>query len=118
MKNEVKSNFDAFISTLVLCFSTGCINVFHVVEDNDVRWSLGGCSNTIDYHLSESTKTSYFTRVNGFRCCLAPGEHTLICKATSQYTWLSGYILIGGRKYCNDFIGFKAFRRVQISGNV
>ena len=97
---------------------TGCINVHHVVEDNDVRWSLGGCSNTIDYHLSESTETSYYTRVNGFRCCLAPGEHTLICKATSQYTWLSGYILIGGRKYCNDFIGFKAFRRIQISGNV
>ena len=78
-----------------------------------VDWRIGSCTNGNKYEISD--KDNPFV-MNVFRCCLPPGEYILICKAPNRNTWLTGYIMIDGRKYCNDFIGFQGFYRLQITG--
>ena len=52
-------------------------------------------------------------------CCLPAGNHTLICYNTQQpHGWKKGFIVINGKRYCDDFIGYKAMRRVIVNGNI
>ena len=32
--------------------------------------------------------------------------------------WKQGFIVINGERYCDDFIGYKAMRRVIVNGNL
>ena len=83
----------------------------------EVSWNFGSCSSTQRY-----TDNKQYTE----RCCLAPGEYTLICNdwlwlanGSEGYGgsgWSGGFMEIQGNKYCDDFIGYKAMRKVNVSG--
>ena len=47
------------------------------------------------------------------RCCLSPGRHTLTCiNKKSELGWENFTLEIDGKRYCDDFIGFKAMRTI------
>ena len=49
------------------------------------------------------------------RCCLPEGRYTLTCKNTkSVYGWGDSIFEINGERYCDDFVGFKAMRRISV----
>jgi len=41
------------------------------------------------------------------QCCLMPGEHTLNCIDNFKDGWDGGYLLINGKKYCQNFRSIK-----------
>ena len=79
-------------------------------------WNIGMCRGSLDEKENEENIAigNY-----GGRCCLNPGKHTLICRNLKKpYGWGKAAIRIQGQEYCNDFVGFKAFRHVLISGKL
>ena len=97
---------------LTMHLSIVCVDVYYLSEDDEVSWKLGSCTNDKGYSITYRDSTI----INVVRCCLQPGEYILTCQAANARTWLTGYVLINGRKYCHDFIGLKGFRRLQING--
>ena len=93
---------------------------FHGEEDRNFlrKWELGSCfghpSQTYDTELNyidsdESLMVS--------KCCLKPGLYSLFChNLVKPFGWGKGYLEIQGRRYCDDFVGFKAMRKVIVSG--
>ena len=76
-----------------------------------LHWTLGTCSASLQYTNFKTMKEK--------NCCLAPGNHTLTCYNTQQpHGWKKGFIVINGKRYCDDFIGYKAMRRIIIDGNI
>ena len=74
------------------------------------QWQLGSCANGSPSYEMNSTYTKYE------RCCLTPGYHTLTChNEKGPFGWGKSFIEIQGQRYCDDFVGFKAMRRVNIS---
>ena len=72
------------------------------------RWELGSCEGSLSYEMN-------FTYVKYERCCLIPGYHTLTChNEKGPFGWGNSSLEINGQRYCNDFVGFKAMRRVLI----
>ena len=88
-----------------------CIDIQITTKNNAnmIRWTLEECSN----HGSYDDFSSYSQR-----CCVAPGQYTLTCE-NSEYPdgWYGGYIEIQGHHYCDDFLAYKAMRRIIIKGN-
>ena len=71
------------------------------------EWSLGSCYGpTRDY--------PYETYVfQSERCCLSPGRYTLTCiNKKSEFGWGNFIFEIDGKRYCDDFVGFKARRTI------
>ena len=85
-----------------------------VVAKHDVQslyWTLGTCSTSVTYNKGNPIKEP--------DCCLAPGNHTLTCyNIREPHGWKQGFIVINGERYCDDFIGYKAMRRIIINGNI
>ena len=50
------------------------------------------------------------------RCCLHPGIYVLSCYDDRNEGWNNAYLDILGHRYCDDFLGYKAMRRVTIPG--
>ena len=74
----------------------------------DTKWSLGSC-----YGPKFGWKWAHFYD----RCCLPEGQYTLTCRNTkSKYGWGNVAIEINGKRYCDDFVGFKAMRIISIEG--
>ena len=65
-------------------------------------WTYGSCSGP------PSGVYSNFQTYNE-QCCQVPGTHVLTCKDSYGDGWHTGYIEIGGTKYCADF----SFGRTQ-----
>ena len=64
-------------------------------DGEDVFYALGSCSSQPRY----SNYDDYYEQ-----CCLHPGSYELHCKSNRGDGWEYGtYILIGGKKYCNNF---------------
>ena len=89
-----------------------------VGKGGGTAWVLASCSGT--YRAQDGKEKEYIER-----CCLKPGEYILICQNTDNsntkrhiYGWNSGFIEIQGQKYCDDFVGRKAMRRVEIKCKV
>ena len=96
-----------------------------------MTWNLGSCSSI---HGSPYKPGLQYIE----RCCLEPGSYTLICENNDLYVmgqqirayeaqgkrevehagWYGGSIEIQGQKYCDDFVGQKAMRRVKIRGTL
>ena len=75
-----------------------------------LHWTLGTCSASLQYTNFKTMKEK--------DCCLAPGNHTLTCYNTKQpHGWKKGFIIINGERYCDDFMGYKAMRKIMIKGN-
>ena len=91
--------------------SEECIDVQLSAVDDLVNWNIGSCSNTT--YISNIDAGS---EVNVDRCCIKKGDYILSCKSNNQHSWKQGYLEIQGRKYCNDFVGYRALRRIKILG--
>ena len=77
---------------------------------DNLEWKLDTCSSKEMYLLSKNSTHVY-------RCCLKPGLYTLECSnPEGPYGWGSSSISIHGQKYCDDFVGYKALRRIEIFG--
>ena len=101
--------------------------VMNVSDNNDYNslfspeWRMGSCYGPKQYLFD-----SYHNLISKYdsnevhydKCCLPPGTYTLICKNTkSKYGWGNSKFEINGKRYCDDFVGFKAMRKVLIEGN-
>ena len=89
-----------------------CTDVRFKAVDNKLTWRIGHCTNGLYSSSNEGKK------VNTDRCCLAPGIYTLMCSSDNKYSWRQGHVEIQGVKYCNDFIGYMAMRRIEIFGKI
>ena len=82
------------------------------IDENDKdylspEWTLGSCYGP---HLPD-TYERY--RIQSELCCLSPGRHTLTCiNRKSQFGWGNFTFEIDGKRYCDDFVGFKAMRTI------
>ena len=90
-----------------------CVDIKIVTsyDADHVYWTLGTCSTSIEYTDNQILKEN--------DCCLAAGNHTLNCYNTKHpHGWKKGFIIVNGKNYCDDFIGYKAMRRITIRGNI
>ena len=101
----------------VIKYVSVCLPIEMKVGDNkefnasfSPEWRLGSCF---------GPKTTYSSNVNYYdRCCVTPGTYTLICKNTkSKSGWGNADFKIDGKRYCDDFVGFKAMRTITIQRN-
>ena len=86
-----------------------CVNlkVSTRYDGHQIRWKFGECSSRGKY----ADDMTYI-----HRCCLEPGDHTLTCINTKEpHGWKQGFIEIEGNRYCHDFMGYKAMRRIAIT---
>ena len=91
------------------CKENVCVSIKMVpmYDANDLHWTLGACSPSLQYKNGMVQKEK--------DCCLAPGNHTLTCyNRREPHGWKKGFIVINGERYCDDFIGYKAMRRIVI----
>ena len=83
----------------------------HNERDFSLSWEMDSCygpKNSVKYRANDT----YWDR-----CCLSPGVYTLICKNNlGPYGWGNSFIEILGQRYCNDFVGYKSFRKVNVTG--
>lgn len=78
-------------------------------DADHLDWTLGTCARTIEYTNNNEFKEE--------KCCLSSGNHTLTCYNTRQpHGWKKGFLTINGERYCDDFMGYKAMRRISIEG--
>ena len=86
------------------------------------EWTLGSCYGP---KLEYEPEDHPYERIipygeNEFhydRCCLQPGRHTLTCiNKKSELGWGNVTFKINGKRYCDDFVGFKAMRTILIEG--
>ena len=78
----------------------------------DINWSMGTCSGAGNYILDrEFIRTTFIER-----CCLKPGVYTLTCSSKSRKGWNGAVLEVQGHQYCDDFIGYKAMRRLNVIG--
>ena len=75
------------------------------------QWTMGSC------YGPKSALERYPNEIVYEKCCLPSGNYILTCtNEKSKYGWGNAYIGIGGKRYCDDFIGFKARRMVSVQG--
>ena len=107
-------NFNSLLISLYLLVSFSIeMEIGNNKEDNALfspEWRMESCF---------GSWTTYLYNVTCYdRCCLTSGKHLLICKNTkSKYGQGNAIFKINGKRYCDDFLGFKAMRTVYIPGN-
>ena len=78
------------------------------------RWKLGTCASL---NSIESGATYQYPAIYTERCCLESGRHTLVCyNHPPARGWSNAYIMINGQRYCDDFISYKSFQKVLVTG--
>ena len=93
------------IVTPLVCLD---IKISSGFEGKSMKWTFGTCSSARIYN----DFTDYIER-----CCVAPGKHSLTCLNTENPEgWKGGYLEIQGRRHCDDFMSFKAMRKIWIEG--
>ena len=87
------------------------MNIVTKTETEDgTSWSMGTC-----FQAQEYIRENQYIE----RCCLQPGSYTLQCNSKVRPVgWCDGFIEFQGQKYCDDFIGLKAMRTVQVTAIV
>ena len=98
----------------ILSYVLACLDIEMIVEvkgPKHLRWSFGPCS-------SGNQDTKYYE--NGLyteRCCLMAGVHILSCHSSDgSLGWNYVQININGHIYCDDFISYKAMRKITVHG--
>ena len=78
------------------------------------RWKLGTCASL---NSIERGTTYQYPAIYTERCCLESGRHTLVCYNNPHAQgWNNAYILINGHRYCDDFISYKSFQKILVTG--
>ena len=111
----IYATYQKFRYVIPIVFSV-CMDIkIRVVKENEEllnisrRWELGSCSGSNNYE-------SNFTYVKHERCCLIESQHTLTCyNEKGSYGWGRSSIEIQGKKYCDDFVGFKVRHLIRIN---
>ena len=83
------------------------------------QWTMGPCYGPTLFTNYSNTISGDYTpnEIHYDRCCLPSGKYTLTCiNRKSTYGWGNVTFKIDGRKYCDDFIGFKAMETVLVQG--
>ena len=71
------------------------------------EWTLGSCYGPTGVYSYKNYK------FQSELCCLSPGRHTLNCiNKKSEFGWGNFTFEINGKRYCDDFVGFKARRTI------
>ena len=84
------------------------INVTTMYDGGLVKWEFGPCSSAQKY-------ANYMKYTE--RCCVLEGYQTLTCYNTEKpQGWKNGYLEIQGRRYCDDFMSYKAMQRILVKG--
>ena len=75
------------------------------------EWTLGSCFGPKPRFNYDQNNLVYD------RCCLLPGQHTLTCiNKKSKYGWGNVTFEIDGKRYCDDFFGYTAMRKISFNG--
>ena len=120
--------FAVFQFLVLSRYISDCSSIVMNVSDNNEynalfspEWRMGSCYGPKQhlFHINNNLIPKYDSNeVHYDKCCLPPGTYTLICKNTkSKYGWGDSKFEINGKRYCDDFFGFKALRKVLIEGN-
>ena len=123
----IRNHFSFIHFVHLLCLV--CIELkFEVGQDQrgqyfNHTWEIGTCSSVQATQYGRPTYIEYFER-----CCLKPGPHTLTCQKVPHECpsclnnvdnvegWGDNSLIIQGQRYCDDFIGVRAMRRVNLLG--
>ena len=75
------------------------------------EWTLGPCYGPrTGWQYHEDT-------IHADQCCILPGRYTLTCINTeNEFGWGDVRFEIGGKRYCDDFFGYKAMRTIYVEG--
>ena len=103
-----------------------CVEIKMMIQNHDsshfsLDWELGSCygpksRDHSGYEYYNNDKISNPTFID--RCCLPSGRHVLIChNRMGPFGWGESSIEILGHRYCDDFVGFKTLRKLELSGN-
>ena len=77
------------------------------------EWTLGSCYGP--HHEYPYERYPFQSDL----CCLSPGRHTLTCiNKKSELGWGNVMFKIDEKRYCDDFVGFKAMRTILIEGKI
>ena len=83
-------------------------------------WELGSCygPKSRNYYGREYYRSDLYTNLTFIdRCCLPSGSHVLIChNRMGPFGWGESSLEILGHRYCDDFVGFKALRKLELTG--
>ena len=83
-------------------------------KNSTARWKLGTCASL---NSIESGTTYQYPAIYTERCCLESGMHILVCyNHPPSRGWNNTYITINGQRYCDDFISYKSFQKVLVTG--
>ena len=84
------------------------------------KWKMGSCYGPKKFYDADNKLSHVQYEANKTyidRCCLKPGTYTLMCtNEIGPFGWGNSFIEILGQRYCDDFVGYKGLRRVQITG--
>jgi hypothetical protein len=87
-----------------------CIDVSLTSGHYGSNWEIGPCSSSPMQSKQNQMYAKYIEK-----CCISPGKHTLTCTDSEKTGWGGGFLEIQGHRYCHDFIGFTAMRKVVIT---
>ena len=83
-------------------------------KTSTIRWKLGACASL---NSIETGPKYQYPALYTERCCLESGMHTLVCyNHPPSRGWNKAYITIDGQRYCDDFISYKSFQKVLVTG--
>ena len=113
---------------MLALYISDCASIVMNVSDNNgsnalfsPEWRMGSCYGPKQFlsDINNDLIPKYGSnQLHYDKCCLPPGTYTLICKnSESKYGWGNSKFEINGKRYCDDFVGFKAMRKVLIEGN-
>ena len=83
-------------------------------KTSTIRWKLGACASL---NSIETGPQYQYPALYTERCCLESGRHTLVCYSSPPARgWNNAYIMINGKRYCDDFISYKSFQTILVTG--
>ena len=83
-------------------------------KNSTARWELGTCASLNS--IENGTTYQYPARYTE-RCCLKAGRHTLVCyNSPPSRGWKNAYININEHRYCDDFISYKSYQKILVTG--
>ena len=87
-----------------------CFDVSMYKPTSDFEWAFGHCSGSDRWH-GPGTYTD--------KCCISDGWNILTCsiRSYSQRDWSNSILIMLGHQFCDDFVGYKAFIRLNVSGD-
>ena len=122
-----------YVIYLHISFIKVCIDVKVTIHDRfynaqrSMSWTFGKCRGRGRYFeivgpLKNMIRYSDLTHTYFERCCNLPGLHLLRCEIESSWEndqgWAENFIEIQGHRYCHDFIGYSAIRRINLTGMI